>query len=285
MGLRFKGPKIEGTIGMRKTSLRLRLLLALICLLGAAIGLLVATGRLDACALAVIGTDRQVGGPLLCKFEFFLNRYQTLVGSLIALGAALYAVSPVWRQLRLVSVQAATDLLPHLHQEASEIAADVACLASASKIENQLRAALELGRDPQRPSNVRVGDAIGMLESIGQSLFALKQAGTVDQFANRITLTSSQRQRRQALASIFDDIWSAHDQIMKIVKPPGGMPIAPYYEQIAPKFSDMIEANIPGVLGRLENEIRSSKVEIQEMHKELHGRTELAIRTSKEFVG
>src|SRR5271165_7334608 len=120
MGLRFKGPKIEGTIGMRKTSLRLRLLLALICLLGAAIGLLVATGRLDACALAVIGTDRQVGGPLLCKFEFFLNRYQTLVGSLIALGAALYAVSPVWRQLRLVSVQAATDLLPHLHQEASE---------------------------------------------------------------------------------------------------------------------------------------------------------------------
>lgn len=131
--------------------LRSRLLIVGFCIVLAAVSLLLVTGKLNTCPAALIGSEQQITGPLLCQLEFFLNRYQTLLGSLIALSAAIYAVGPVWRQLRLLSVQAATDLLPHLLTEAKELAADEGFLANANDVASRLHAARECSRDPQSP--------------------------------------------------------------------------------------------------------------------------------------
>lgn len=71
---------------------------------------------------------------------------------------------------------------------------------------------------------------------------------------------------------------------MGIVKPPGGMPIGPYYEQIASQFSVTVE-NLPEVLKRLTSESISTKAEIKKMRTELQLKTELAIRAAKGFLG
>jgi hypothetical protein len=82
--------------------IRFRWLLIPAGLVLAAISLLVATGAVATCPATLLGTERQLSGSKLCAVEFFLNRYQTLLGAMIALMAALYAVSPVWRQLRTI---------------------------------------------------------------------------------------------------------------------------------------------------------------------------------------
>jgi hypothetical protein len=270
---------------MRRPRLFIRLLLAILCLSLAAIVILLATGRIALCPIEMIGAAQQSTGPLACRVEFFINRYQALLGSLIALTAALYAVAPVWRQLRLISVQAATDLLPRLHDEAAEIIEDEVFLVSARQIEQELSAVQQYARDPRRALNVRVGDSIGVLEGLWRSLQALKQSSSIEHFANRITLSANQRNTRQALAAIFDDISSAHRQIMEIIKPPGGMPIAPYYEQISPQFSDRVEATLPAIFQRLKAEIDLCASQVKSMKSELQARTELVMRTAKRFVG
>jgi hypothetical protein len=247
----------------------------------AAISLLVSTGVVATCPATLLGTERQLSGSQLCTVEFFLNRYQTLLGAMIALMAALYAVSPVWRQLRLVSVQAATDLLPHLHDEAAEIAVDETFLTTATQIEQQLVAAQESVGRPGNP----VGDAIGALEAVWRSLQSLQQAGSIDHYVNRITLSAGERERRQLLASLVRDASAAREQIMKTVNPPGGMPIGPYYEQILPQFSRLIASTIPPVALRLRNEIAVSLQEVQKMKIELRARTEMVVQVAKGFAG
>jgi hypothetical protein len=169
-------------------SLRSGLLIVGLGIVLAAASLLLVTGKLDTCPAALIGSEHQTTGPLLCQLEFFLNRYQTLLGSLIALSAAVYAVGPVWRQLRLLSVQAASDLLPRLREEAEELSADEGCMANAGHIAAKLHTAQQYARDPHRAVDVRVGSTIGEIQSIGQSILSLRSSGAVDHFASRITL-------------------------------------------------------------------------------------------------
>jgi hypothetical protein len=260
-------------------------ILLVIGIVSAVVVVLIVSGRLATCPAALIGLDHQMAGPVLCQLEFFLNRYQTLLGSLIALCAAIYAVRPVWRQLRLVSVQAATDLLPHLRQEADELGADEGFLGGASQIAAKLRMTEACANDPRRPTNIRVGDAIGEIQSIGQTILLLRSSGAVDQFANRITLTTSEQGRRRTLVTILENVSLACEKIMGIVKPPGGLPIAPYYEGIAPQFSAAVEENFPPVLKLLASEIVGTKADVERMRAELQSRTELAIRAAKGFAG
>jgi hypothetical protein len=186
--------------------------------------------------------------------------------------------------LRLVSVQAATDLLPHLRQEADELSADESFLSGASQVAAKLRTAQEYVKDPRRPVNVRVGDAIGEIQSIGQAVLSLRSSGSVDQFANRITLTAGEQRRRGTLVEMFETVLLACEKIMAIVKPPGGMPIAPYYEGIAPQFSAAVEENFRPILKSLTDEIAATKAVIERAKAELQSRTELAIRAAKEFA-
>jgi hypothetical protein len=260
-------------------SIRWLLILGVLVLVAA--GLLFVTGTIAACPAPLLATERQLSGPPLCTFEFFLNRYQILLASLIALTAALCAVAPVWRQLRLLSVQAATDLLPQLRQEAADIAADEAFLATAGQIEQHLVAAGELVCGPANP----VGETVGALQNVWRLLNGLRQIGSADQYANRITLNTDERQRRLVLVSLLDDVSSAHNLVMQTISPPGGMPIGAYYEQIAPQFSVSIAATLPPVAERLKSEIAASAETIQKMNSELRARTELAVRTAKGFIG
>jgi len=54
------------------------------------------------------------GNPDNGCWEYWLNRYQTLIGALIALFAALYAVGPVKKQIAIQSRQSALDLRDRL---------------------------------------------------------------------------------------------------------------------------------------------------------------------------
>jgi hypothetical protein len=100
-----------------------------------------------------------------------------------------------------------------------------------------------------------------------------------------LVLSTTEQQRRRAFISVFEDISSACDLIIGIVKPPGGTPIGPYYEQIASQFTAAVEENFPEVLKRLTSEGASMKVELEKMRGELQSRTELAIRAARGFVG
>lgn len=70
--------------------------------------------------------------------EFFLNRYQTLLGIAGALVAAGIAAAPVWRQVKLSGMQAALQLQPVIEAMEEEIGDDSRIVASIVVIKRRL---------------------------------------------------------------------------------------------------------------------------------------------------
>ncbi len=70
--------------------------------------------------------------------EFFLNRYQTLLGVAGALVAAGMAAAPVWRQVKLSGMQAALQLQPVIEAMEEEIGDDSRIVASIIIIERRI---------------------------------------------------------------------------------------------------------------------------------------------------
>jgi len=74
-------------------------------------------GTVDLCSLSQAGALSGAEAPALCHIEFWLNRYQTLIAALIALGAAMYAGRAAWSQLQATERQLAVllgDLPPDI---------------------------------------------------------------------------------------------------------------------------------------------------------------------------
>jgi hypothetical protein len=75
------------------------------------------TGAMDLCGPSKAAVTPGAEAPALCYAEFWLNRYQTLIAAVVALGAAVYAGLPAWRQLRATEQQLAAlmgDLPPDM---------------------------------------------------------------------------------------------------------------------------------------------------------------------------
>jgi hypothetical protein len=268
---------------------RLRLGLLLVVAFVAAITVLIAAGIVKECPLALFGSEHEADAGALCRAEFLLNRYQALVAALIALAAAIYAARPVWQQLRLVRVQAASDLLPRLQQEAEEISADEGCVAVANQIVDRLRAAMAEASGSF--SGTQVASVIGLLIHIRTGIDGLKSNGAIQAFAHRTTIHSAEQTRRKSFVASLDDVSSACEQIMGIVNPPGGIrgyggaPTPAYYDEIAPQIAEGVRGRLPGLIKSLDHEIAATTREIGKMKAELQTKTELAIAATRTFVG
>jgi hypothetical protein len=216
-------------------SLRLGLALSLLALIAVAIAVLIATGAVKECPVALFGSEHEVDSGALCRTEFLLNRYQALIGALIALGAAIYATRPVWHQLRLLSVQAASDLLPRLKEEAEELSADEGLVATARQIVSKLR---EIQFDASGyPSGSKVARTVGLFVHVRTAIDSMKSGGAIQHFASRTTISSEEQARRRILIVALDLVSLTCEKIMSIVNPPagiqgyGGVPTEAYYEE------------------------------------------------------
>jgi hypothetical protein len=268
---------------------RLGLRLLLVVAIVAALAVLIFLGVVKECPIAMFGTDREAGGGVLCRAEFLLNRYQALIAALIALAAAIYAARPVWQQLRLMRVQAATSLFPRLQEEAEELSADEGCLAAAVQIVERLRAAWAevLGS----LSGTQVANIVGLLMHIRTGIDGMKSNGVILAFATRTTIHSAEQARRKSFVASLEDVSSACEQIMAIVNPPtgiqsfGGGVTQANYDEIAPRFAEAVRKLLPSVTDRLNSEISAASLEISKMKVELQSKTELAISATKTFEG
>jgi hypothetical protein len=249
----------------------------------AAITVLIAAGVVKECPLALFGSEHEADAGALCRAEFLLNRYQALVAALIALAAAIYAVRPVWQQLRVLSVQAASDLLPNLRHEESELSEDEGFLAIAGRVADGLFSIEASVKDGIRLSSAQVGKIIGQLNDIALSINGLAGTGATERFANRIGLNTVDQQRRNALVTALNNVVVNCGLTMAIIKPPGGMPIDPYYNDMAPAFAQNIRTYVPEVLGPLKSEIARASMDLAKMKADLQSRSELATRIAKGF--
>ena len=164
---------------------RLGLRLLLVVAIVAALAVLTFVGVVKECPVGMFGSEHEADGGALCRAEFLLNRYQALFGALVALGAAIYAVRPVWQQLRVLSVQAASDLLPNLRHEENELSEDEGFFAIAGRVADGLFSMEASVKDGIRLSSAQVGKIIGQLNDIALSINGLATEAT-ERFANRI---------------------------------------------------------------------------------------------------
>jgi hypothetical protein len=246
------------------------------------VALCLADGIIDVCPLPLIGSEHPPNAPVLCVLEYFLNRYQALIGALIALAAAIYAARPVWQQLRLVSVQAATDLIPHLRDEADEYLSDEQFLARVRDIIGRMELAVECMDDPRYAPGLRIGNAIGQIQTARASISALQAIG--EKFARRTTLDRAEQQSRGEIITLINRVIGACERTMSTVQPPPGMPIQPYYESISTHFTQEVERNLPPVTESLKEAVASIESHLKIMRSELQSRTELALRAARRFT-
>jgi hypothetical protein len=154
----------------------------------------------DACAYAtVLSQSTTVFSNLAC-FEFYLNRYQTLVGIAGALVAAAIAASPVWRQVKLSGMQAALQLQPVIEKMEQEIGGDFALLELVGQIEKKLSTleflagvATEEGVDSTIASHIQKN----MLDTDEQ--IDLISEGKLQHFVARLRLSPETRLLRSSL--------------------------------------------------------------------------------------
>jgi hypothetical protein len=89
-----------------------------------------------ACGFANHAANRAPEVGLFC-LEFFLNRYQSLLGVFVAFVAAIIAVRPVWRQVRLMNQQAAAQLAPLLKIDIANVDRDRSIIDKMLQVENE----------------------------------------------------------------------------------------------------------------------------------------------------
>jgi hypothetical protein len=132
--------------------------------------------------------------------EFFLNRYQTLLGIAGALAAAFIAAAPVWRQVGLSGMQAALQLQPVIEGMEKEIRSDSDIVLSIGAIERRIE-------------NLAFLANVGAEEGVGSSiiehiLLEIRQIGDMidvaleremPQFVGRLRLNKDERDQRNIL--------------------------------------------------------------------------------------
>jgi hypothetical protein len=269
---------------------RSNLLVALLTIALVAIAFVILFG-LVGCPIALVGLEHEAASGAACHVEFLVNRYQTVVAAAIALLAAYYAGRPVWRQLRLLRVQAASELLPRLEQEASELSSDEILVVAAKRIADNLGGAI--GTVQSSPfAGAQVGKAIGFLMPVRQGIDGLRSSGAIENFSLRITLHSSEQKNRKSLVDALNEIAGMCEDLMRIANSKAigvvgyqGTPLEAQYDEVAAPFADAVRLGVPVILDRLNLEISSAVDAITKMKRDVQLRTELALRATKDFAG
>src|SRR5262245_52082047 len=99
-----------------------------------------------------------LAGPISNDWSGFwewVYRWQTLLASLIALGAAYWAAKPVWNQARMVSGQAAIDLLEVIERDSAQIAIEIDAVSSLLKPLLDLDTCFIEMLEEDKPNNLR----------------------------------------------------------------------------------------------------------------------------------
>ncbi|MDA9529251.1 hypothetical protein [Bradyrhizobium sp. CCBAU 25338] len=220
---------------------------------------------------AVLTTWLGISGAVISDIDArgilkVIQDWQTLIG---VVGAALIgwmAVAPVWRQVRIMAAQAASQLQPILVSDLEAIDADIAFIGEIRAIQNGL------GKVSATIDFWEKGD-IALVDVLANELLALRASidrlGDVNwgRFCDRLRLTRIQRTERADLRQI---IASIHDESRALtLRQQQGSPdesrmqflgrIAPHFVRSVHEFIDSTRHAISDALANHEIRLRAER--------------------------
>lgn len=221
---------------------------------------------LAAVLTAWLGVAGPIGGQTLYDFA---KEWQTLIAALVALAAAVLALWPVWRQVRVQSAQAAMQLLPVLAEEADAIDHDRQFLYWSTELQTRLETTVAAA-EPDETILHRTKERLNDLRQI-----ALTQSDEPD--APPAQLNFGLRQERHRLkAGIYrerDAILPSTHSLDPIPTYPNFTPSAGFIKQTRDLLRDL--AYRAAQLAHLNQELRAT---IARSESSLQQRTDAAHR-------
>jgi hypothetical protein len=177
--------------------------------------------------------------------EFFLNRYQTLLGIGGALAAAIIAAAPVWRQVKLTGMQAALQLQPVIVAMEAEIADDLRIVEEAIIIERRIDNLFFLANVAcEEGAHGSIVDHVHREMGAIDDLLDIADERSMPRFVDRLRLTPEVRALRRRLRTILLAFRHA------LRRPPPGPNKSPE-QMIDEKFCTALSEKLDRLLGQL----------------------------------
>lgn len=189
---------------------------------------------------AVLATWLGISGALIsdAKAQGLLNvlkDWQTLIG---VIGAALIgwmAVAPVWRQVRIMGAQAASQLQPILLADLDAIDADIAFIGEIRAIENGL-GKLSAAIDFWEKGDIALVDVLAQELTSFQAAIDRLGAAQWGRFCDRLRLTRTQRTEREELRRTVVIIRDRSQNLRSRQRGPSDESRMQFLDRIAPSF-------------------------------------------------
>ncbi|MET4242737.1 hypothetical protein [Bradyrhizobium sp. RT10b] len=223
--------------------------------------------------VAILTAWLGVGGAVISEAKAqgllnFLKDWQTLIG---VIGAALIgwmAVAPVWRQVRIMGAQAASQLQPILLSDLEAIDADLAFIDQIRGIEDGLR------RVSATMDFWEQGD-IALVDILAKELVATRAAidrlGEAEwgRFCDRLRLARTQRAEREELRRTIARIRERSQDLTLRQRGPPDESRMQFLDRIAPRFVRSVHEFIEVTRRTMSDALRHHEIRLRAERRRL----------------
>lgn len=210
-----------------------------------------------------------VSGPLLSENQSkgmyeILKDWQTLIGVLVAVAIGYVAVLPVWRQVRIMSSQAAIQMLPVIYAEANELDRDRGTLDKIRDVQFGLSTAEMFCNLDRGDGHPFVSEAVKHLGETKAQIEAMKDE--LERFQKRVGLSNREFTYRLVLCMVLTTFRISMQNVYDIV----GDRVDNY--TLEPAEVDKIRKFASDYLENVERRLKKAEEEHTKSRQDVHRR-------------